>query len=349
MPWGGLRYDEPSLKCRVRGRHPGGRVARHRPAGQPGRRRRARWRSTWPTPRTPLQVTLSYRVYDGFDVLERWATMRNAWRRPAGRDPAGPLGQLVAAGRAALAAALPARRLGRGDPARRDLAQPRQAGAGEPARHHRATSSTPGSRWTRTARRPRTSGEVWSGGAGVERLVEDRLETTPAGRVHACGGWNDFDWAHRLAPGEELVLPGSPACTPAAGSARPAGSGTRGSAPTCSARGDDVARPARARAAPHPRASASPAASAHPPHRAAPAARRAAEAAAAPGAVQLLGGHRVRGERGRAGPAGRAGRAARRRVLRDRRRLVRRAATTTGRASATGRSTRRSSRAAWPR
>jgi alpha-galactosidase len=51
------------------------------------------------------------------------------------------------------------------------------------------------------------SGEVWSGAlawSGSWKLV---CELTPAGRVHACGGWNDFDWAQHLAPGGELVLP----------------------------------------------------------------------------------------------------------------------------------------------
>jgi alpha-galactosidase len=41
------------------------------------------------------------------------------------------------------------------------------------------------------------SGEVWSGAlawSGSWKLV---FETTPAGRLHACGGWNDFDWAQR--------------------------------------------------------------------------------------------------------------------------------------------------------
>jgi alpha-galactosidase len=51
------------------------------------------------------------------------------------------------------------------------------------------------------------SGEVWSGElawSGSWKLV---YEVTSAGRVHACGGWNDFDWAAPLAPGAELVLP----------------------------------------------------------------------------------------------------------------------------------------------
>ena len=52
-----------------------------------------------------------------------------------------------------------------------------------------------------------TSGEVWSAALAWSGSWKIVCETTPAGRVHACGGWNDFDWAHELAPGEELVLP----------------------------------------------------------------------------------------------------------------------------------------------
>ena len=51
------------------------------------------------------------------------------------------------------------------------------------------------------------AGELWSGAlawSGSWKLV---FETNPGGRVHACGGVNDFDWAYRLEPGDELVLP----------------------------------------------------------------------------------------------------------------------------------------------
>ena len=78
-------------------------------------------------------------------------------------------------------------------------------------------------------------GEVWSGAlawSGSWKLV---FETNPGGRVHACGGVNDFDWAYRLgARRANWSCRGSPGCTQPAGSARPAASGTPGSWPTSS-------------------------------------------------------------------------------------------------------------------
>jgi alpha-galactosidase len=76
VPWGGPRYDEPSLKADfpdgtrgIEWRFTGHRVLRRGPA------------STLEVDLTdtayPLQVTLCYRVHDGFDVLERWATLRH--------------------------------------------------------------------------------------------------------------------------------------------------------------------------------------------------------------------------------------------------------------------------------
>jgi alpha-galactosidase len=134
VPWGGLRYDEPSLKAEfgdgtrsVEWRVTGHRVTREGPV--------CTLEVDLADPAYPLRVTLAYRVYDGFDVLERWATL----------DPDGT-----------------------------------------------ATEE---------------DGELWSGAlawSGSWRLV---FETNPGGRVHACGGVNDFDWAYRLGPGDELVLP----------------------------------------------------------------------------------------------------------------------------------------------
>ena len=77
VPWGGLRFDEPSLKAEfgdgtrgVEWRFAGHRVTRQGPA------------STLEVDLAdtgyPLRVTLAYRVYDGFDVLDRWATLRHS-------------------------------------------------------------------------------------------------------------------------------------------------------------------------------------------------------------------------------------------------------------------------------
>jgi len=77
VPWGGLRYDEPSLRAEfgdgtrsVEWRVAGHRVTREGPV------------STLDIDLAdtahPLGVTVSYRVYDGFDVLDRWATLRHS-------------------------------------------------------------------------------------------------------------------------------------------------------------------------------------------------------------------------------------------------------------------------------
>ena len=76
VPWGGLRFDEPSLKAEfgdgtrsVEWRVAGHRVTRQGPA--------VTLEVDLADTAYPLRVTLAYRVYDGFDVLERWATLRH--------------------------------------------------------------------------------------------------------------------------------------------------------------------------------------------------------------------------------------------------------------------------------
>src|SRR5882672_7072563 len=77
VPWGGLRFDEPSLKAEfgdgtrgVEWRFAGHRVIRQGPA--------CTLEVELADTAYPLRVTLAYRVYDGFDVLDRWATLWHA-------------------------------------------------------------------------------------------------------------------------------------------------------------------------------------------------------------------------------------------------------------------------------
>ena len=70
VPWGGLRYDEPSLKAEfadgtrsVEWHVAGHRVTRQGPIST--------LEVDLADTAYPLLVTLSYRVYDGFDVLDR--------------------------------------------------------------------------------------------------------------------------------------------------------------------------------------------------------------------------------------------------------------------------------------
>ena len=207
VPWGGLRFDEPSLKADfadgtrgIEWRVADQRVIRQGPV--------TTLEVSLADPVYQLRVTLAYRVYDGFDVLERWAAVRHDG---AAGDPPVILRQAHSA----------------------NWWLPRRGGwrlrylyGGWGAEHQLArTSLTPG-KIVLESRRGATShqlnpwftldpdgtateeaGELWSGAlawSGSWKLV---FETTAGGLVHACGGVNDFDWSCRLAPGETLTLP----------------------------------------------------------------------------------------------------------------------------------------------
>jgi alpha-galactosidase len=205
VPWGGLRYDEPSLKAEfgdgtrsVEWRVAGHRVTRQGPVST--------LEVDLADTAYPLRVTLAYRVYDGFDVLDRWATLRHV-----GDGPPVVIRQAHSANWW-----LPVR----------DRWRLRYLHGGWGAETQLVqTSLTPG-KFVLESRRGTTShqlnpwftldpegtateedGELWSGAlawSGSWKLV---FETNPGGRTHACGGVNDFDWAYRLGPGDELTLP----------------------------------------------------------------------------------------------------------------------------------------------
>jgi alpha-galactosidase len=205
VPWGGPRYDEPSLKVDfadgtrgIEWRFAGQRVTRSGPV------------STLEIDLVdiayPLGATLHYRAYDGFDVLERWATLRHR-------------------GQGAPIVVRQAHSANWWLPDRRDWRLRYLHGGWGAETQPAAVKLTPG-KVVLESRRGVTShqlnpwftldpggtateesGEVWSGAlawSGSWKLV---FETTPAGQVHACGGLNDFDWSQLLAPGLELVLP----------------------------------------------------------------------------------------------------------------------------------------------
>ena len=215
VPWGGLRYDEPSLKAEfgdgtrsVEWRVTGHRVTRQGPAST--------LEVDLADTAYPLQVTLAYRVYDGFDVLDRWATLRHSGDKHSADKHGGGGSPVVIRQAHSANWWLPVRGSWR-------LRYLHGGWSGET--QLAATSLTPG-KVVLESRRGITShqlnpwftldpegtateedGELWSGAlawSGSWKLV---FETNPSGRVHACGGVNDFDWAYRLAAGDELVLP----------------------------------------------------------------------------------------------------------------------------------------------
>ena len=195
VPWGGLRFDEPSLKVEfadgtrnVEWRVRGHRITRQGPA------------STLEVDLAdtgyPLLVTLAYRVYDGFDVLDRWATLRarpklqhsadkHGRRKRGASTDSSPV--LIRQAHSAnwwlplarqLAAALPARRLERRDAARADHAHPGQGGTRKPPRHHQPSAPPlvhpgPGRRGHRRI------GRAVERRPGLERLMEARLRDQP--------------------------------------------------------------------------------------------------------------------------------------------------------------------------
>lgn len=81
VPWGGLRYDEPTLRAEfadgtraVEWRYSGQRVSRDAEA--------TTLQLDLADAAYGLLVTLYYRIWDRSDVVERWAAVRNASGRP---------------------------------------------------------------------------------------------------------------------------------------------------------------------------------------------------------------------------------------------------------------------------
>jgi len=184
VPWGGLRYDEPMLRAEFAD---GTRAVELAYSGQRvGRRGEATTLELdLADAAYGLRVTLHYRIWDGFDVVERWAAISNDGDRPVTIREALSANWWMPAGRR-----WRLRYLHGGWAAETQLAE-----------------ATVGPATLVLQSRRGTSGEVWSAALAWSGSWKIVCETTPAGRVHACGGWNDFDWAQQLVPGEELVLP----------------------------------------------------------------------------------------------------------------------------------------------
>jgi alpha-galactosidase len=204
VPWGGLRYDEPSLKAEYAD---GTRSIEWRFTAE----RLARQEATitleldFTDPAYGLTTTLAYRVYDGFDVIERWAVLRHGGGQPVViRQAHSANWWLPDRARWRL------RYLHGGWGAETRLAEATLGPGKLVLESRRGTTSHQFNPWFTLdpgGEATEDSGEVWSGAlawSGSWKLV---YELTSAGHLHACGGWNDFDWAQRLRPGDELVLP----------------------------------------------------------------------------------------------------------------------------------------------
>jgi alpha-galactosidase len=205
VPWGGLRYDEPSLKVEFGDGTRGieWHVTRHRIVRQG-------LASTLEVDLAdnayPLLVTLSYRVYDGFDVLDRWATVRHGGDGPplVIRQAHSANWWLPVRDRWRL------RYLHGGWAAETQLTQTWLTPGKVLLESRRGTTSHQLNPWFTLdpdGAATEEDGEVWSGALAWSGSWKLAFETNPGGRLHACGGVNDFDWAYRLGPGDELVLP----------------------------------------------------------------------------------------------------------------------------------------------
>jgi alpha-galactosidase len=204
VPSGGLRYDEPTLRAEfadgtrgVEWRYSGQRVSRSGGASI--------LEVDLADAAYGLQVTLYYRVYDGFDVVERWAAIGNRGDRPVLLRQALSANWWMPAGRR-----WRLRYLHGGWAAETQLAETTVGPAKLVLESRRGTTGHHLNPWFTLdpdGASTETSGEVWSAALAWSGSWKIVCETTPAGRVHVCGGWNDFDWAHELAPGENLVLP----------------------------------------------------------------------------------------------------------------------------------------------
>jgi alpha-galactosidase len=212
LPWTSARYDEPSLKVDY---VDGTRVTEWRYSGQ--RIIRDAGHVTVEVDFTDepygLRVTLFYRAHDGFDVLERWAqisattqpvTLRQAYS--ANWWLAGP-GQRGVSGRPG-GQSWRLRYLRGNWGAETELTESALNVPKVVLESRRGTTSHQLNPWFCVHRdATETAGEVWSGAlawSGSWKLV---VETTATGHLHVTGGINDFDWAYRLEPGEELTLP----------------------------------------------------------------------------------------------------------------------------------------------
>lgn len=204
VPWGGMRYDEPSLKADYAD---GTRAVEWRFAGQRIQRdgEAVTLEIDLADAAYGLEVTLYYRAHGNFDVLERWARIRHH-----GPDPVILRQALSANWWLPPRAGWRLRCLHGGWGDETQLAESRLGPGKLVLESRRGTTSHQLNPWFTLdpdGMATEESGQVWSGElawSGSWKLV---FETTPAGRVHACGGWNDFDWARRLAVGEEVMLP----------------------------------------------------------------------------------------------------------------------------------------------
>jgi alpha-galactosidase len=204
-PWGGMRFSEPSLKVEYAD---GTRVIEWIFEEQ-GVERSAAGQTLWLRFRDqayPLTVTLYYRIYDGHDVIERWARLEHI----GGSGPV-TIEQALSADWQ-----LPHRDRYRltylhGRVLKETQVMETMLCPGKVVlESRRGITSHQFNPWVALdpeASATEESGEVWSAALAWSGQWKIVVETTPYSEVHCAGGVNDFDFRYRLDEGARLDLP----------------------------------------------------------------------------------------------------------------------------------------------
>jgi alpha-galactosidase len=211
----GRRYDEPSLRVEFAD---GTRMVEWHVAGHRVEREGAM--STLVVELHddyyPLAAELCYRIFEGEDVIERWVRLRHT----------GSEGTVIVHQSMSADWWLPdatsyvLRYLHGGWGRETQIAETTLAPGKLVLESRRGTTSHQLNPWFALGVEGEVAeelGPVWSGAiawSGNWKLV---VETTPSGRHHVTGGWNDYDSPLHLLPGQELVTPTFAGCYSADG------------------------------------------------------------------------------------------------------------------------------------
>ncbi|GAC1642148.1 MAG: hypothetical protein NVS4B9_34390 [Ktedonobacteraceae bacterium] len=205
VPWGEMRFSEPSLKATYAD---GTRVIEWLFA-EHGIERSGASQTLWlrfRDPSYPLTVTLYYRIYDGHDIIERWVRLENS----------GGSGPITIEQALSADWHLPRRESYRltylyGQHIKEmQLAQVVLGPGKVVLESRRGTTSHQFNPWIALdpeARATQESGEVWSAALAWSGSWKIVLEMTPYGEVHCTGGVNDFDFRYHLDENAQLELP----------------------------------------------------------------------------------------------------------------------------------------------
>jgi alpha-galactosidase len=205
VPWGEMRFSEPSLKVE----YADGTRGIEWLFEEHGVERSRAGQTLWLRFRDrayPFMVTLYYRIYDGHDVVERWVRLENT----------GGSGPVIVEQAFSADWRLPRRECYRmtylhGRWGRETQIAQAMLGPGKfVLESRRGTTSHQFNPWVALdpeARATEESGEVWSTALAWSGSWKFVMETTPSGEVHCAGGVNDFDFRYLLNEGTGLDLP----------------------------------------------------------------------------------------------------------------------------------------------